>query len=226
MSTHPLDLIPAYALGILEDDEAAVVEEHVAICLACQKELAAYEAVTAVLPLAVPTYTPPASLLPKLHQRIHPKQVSVLSRIRQWLNGRPAWQPVLAGALFVLVVALTIWQLSPAAPQTTPPTIVLNGTENAPQAQGILAVQASQDTAVLTVTGLPTLPPDKQYQLWLVQDGQRTNGGVFSVQADGTATLTVSAPQALDFYDAFGVTIEPAGGSPGPTGSQVLGSRS
>jgi anti-sigma-K factor RskA len=36
--------------------------------------------------------------------------------------------------------------------------------------------------------------------------------------------VQVVAPQPLDTYSALGITIEPAGGSPAPTGPKVLGS--
>jgi anti-sigma-K factor RskA len=60
--------------------------------------------------------------------------------------------------------------------------------------------------------------------LWLIQDGQRTSGGVFSVSDEGYGSLWISSPEPLATYSAFGITIEPAGGSPGPTGDKVLGS--
>jgi anti-sigma-K factor RskA len=72
------------------------------------------------------------------------------------------------------------------------------------------------------VDHLEPLGPDQQYQLWLIKDG-RISGGVFDVGDDGYGSLTVRAPDPLDSY-TFGVTVEPAGGSPGPTGPRVLAS--
>jgi anti-sigma-K factor RskA len=57
----------------------------------------------------------------------------------------------------------------------------------------------------------------------LIRDGQRTNGGVFSVNPDGYASLELYSPLPLIQYQAIGITIEPWGGSPGPTGPKVLG---
>ena len=36
--THVLDLLPAYALGSLDSDEARRVEEHLSSCLVCRNE--------------------------------------------------------------------------------------------------------------------------------------------------------------------------------------------
>jgi anti-sigma factor RsiW len=44
--THVLDLLPAYALGSLEEPEARRVVEHLAICAACRMELAEFEGLT------------------------------------------------------------------------------------------------------------------------------------------------------------------------------------
>ncbi len=75
------------------------------------------------------------------------------------------------------------------------------------------------------VDHLPVLDPDElQYQLWLIQDGQRTSGAVFSVNKYGYGSVWVSSPEPLSSYSDFGISIEPAGGSPGPTGDKVLGS--
>jgi anti-sigma-K factor RskA len=73
------------------------------------------------------------------------------------------------------------------------------------------------------VDSLPVLDVTHQYQLWLIKDGKRTSGGVFSVSQAGYGALAISSPQPLKEFAAFGITIEPAGGSPGPTGDKVMG---
>jgi len=78
---------------------------------------------------------------------------------------------------------------------------------------------------MLMAQNLPDLDKDHQYQLWLIRDGQRTSGGVFSLSDANEGRLQVFAPGSLLFYDSFGVTIEPAGGSPDPTGEKVLGGK-
>jgi anti-sigma-K factor RskA len=93
----------------------------------------------------------------------------------------------------------------------------------APEATGLLVISVDGEHGTLVVDGLASLEPSWQYQLWLIQDGQRTSGGVFSVSHEGYGSLWISSPQPLSSYSAFGVTIEPEGGSPGPTGDKVLG---
>jgi anti-sigma-K factor RskA len=101
--------------------------------------------------------------------------------------------------------------------------VTLEGTDAAPDATGTLVLSENGEYGTLVVDGLPHLDAAHQYQLWLIKDGQRTDGGVFSVSYTGYGALEVSSPDPLSSYPAFGVTIEPAGGSPGPTGDKVLG---
>jgi hypothetical protein len=61
------------------------------------------------------------------------------------------------------------------------------------------------------------------FGLALNSDGLRTSGGVFAVNPEGYGALWISSPEPLSSYPAFGITIEPVGGSPGPTGEKVLG---
>jgi hypothetical protein len=71
--------------------------------------------------------------------------------------------------------------------------------------------------AFLYTDRLPALTPDLAYQLWLIRDGKRTNGGVFQVDAQGRGTLIFWPPEPLDSYDALGISTEPAMGSEAPT---------
>ena len=102
--------------------------------------------------------------------------------------------------------------------------IAMVGTGAAPASAGTLVVDSEGEYGTLVVEGLPALDQDHQYQVWLIRDGQRTSGGVFSVSPEGYGALMLSSPEPLSSYPAFGVTIEPEGGSPGPTGDKVLGS--
>ena len=48
---------------------------------------------------------------------------------------------------------------------------------------------------------------------------------MFTVTSDGYGSMTVSIPQSLLGDSQFDVTIEPAEGSPQPTGAKVLETR-
>jgi anti-sigma-K factor RskA len=102
--------------------------------------------------------------------------------------------------------------------------IALANTNDAPQAIGTLIMGQNGDYGTLVVDHLPLLDAELQYQVWLIRDGERTSSGLFSVNYEGYGSLELSAPLLLNQYDTIGVTIEPRGGSPGPTGAKVLGS--
>lgn len=219
------DLLAAYALGSLEADETARVAAHLETCPACREELAAYEAVTDMLATAVPLTTPPPALKTRLMARtqtaVVPQPTRRQSIKENWQRWRSTyWRPALALVVLVLAVtALVIWQQNRPA---TPAQFTLTATEHAPEATGVITI-AADGTATLTIANLPPLTAEQQYQLWLIRDGQRDSGAVFSVNADGSAQVTIQAARPFASYQAFGITIEPAGGSPGPTGERVLG---
>ncbi len=229
--THVSELLPAYALGSLEPEETRQVAAHLVRCGACRAELAAYADVVDHLALGAPDAVPPDRLKARLMARTRaPSRPHAAEPPQPWWRHlaqllqrtAPAW-----GAVgFVLIVALGVSNVLLWREANRPGpmrAISLQGTEAAPGAVGTVIVSADGEHGALVVDGLEPLGAALQYQLWLIHDGQRTSGGVFSVDQDGYGVLWVSAPRSLSAYDAVGITIEPAGGSPGPTGARVLG---
>ena len=89
---------------------------------------------------------------------------------------------------------------------------------------GSLLLNAETNTAVLFTWDLPELPEDQTYQIWLIDpQGNRVSGGLFETSPENEyTTVQVAVSSPLDDFVALGVTIEPWGGSPGPTGPNVL----
>lgn len=98
----------------------------------------------------------------------------------------------------------------------------LRGTESAPTALASLYCRPEGRTGLLSATNLQPLPEGEAYQLWLIRDGQRTSGGMLTVNSSGRGYLVVEAPEPFGEYQGVGMTVEPAGGSPSPTGQRVL----
>ena len=237
-SVHVTELLPAYALGILDAEEEARAAEHVRLCSSCRAELRSLQSVTDLLGLAAPDAMPPPGL--KRHvlgqlQTPAPKRAAERrspwwQRLVGWFQqGTPAW----GIASLVLVVALVIsnlwwWQQQkhPELGFTTPggmEVLAMAGTEVSPKATGTLVISEDGEYGTLVVDGLPSLSDDSVYQLWLIRDGQRTSGGLLSVNDEGYGALWITSLEPLSSYTAFGITVEPTGGSPGPTGDKVLG---
>ncbi len=236
MSTeeHVFDQLPAYALGSLDEQEALHVTRHLEGCSICRAELTTYQAVTDQLGLGAPVIAPPASLRQKVlqavteqsqAQQLAQRKGGLLQTLRLWFTPMR-----LAGTLLVLILAasnLFLWQQAQqihAANQVAEfSTVALVGTSADPQARGMIVISQTGQYGTLVVENLRPLDANHQYQLWLNQHGQHTNGGVFSITGDGYTSTLIWSPQALNQYTGFGITIEPTGGSPQPTGEKVLG---
>jgi anti-sigma-K factor RskA len=136
--------------------------------------------------------------------------------------------PALGLALIVVMALgnlLLLRQLNLASQHAITPmrVIALANTQNSPGAVGTMIADQKGNYGTLVVDNLPALDSNHQYQVWLTQSGKRVSGGVFSVNIDGYASLEIMAAMPLIQYDSIGITIEPYGGSPGPTGAKVLG---
>lgn len=224
MDKHPKDLLPGYALGCLDEEDFRQVESHLRSCNACSDEVRSLSATCTMLAHAIPPVEAPAAIKTELFA--HKKRTADnpwLTRLFQWPGPLPV--AALAGLVLVLMIGLFNLFLSEQLTNDQINRVHLSGTKQTPQASGTLTITRGQTMARLQVSGLPPLTPDTQYQLWLIRDGIRSNGGVFSVGPEGEAQLTVSADRPLDSFQAFGITIEPYGGSPGPTGPKVLGGK-
>ncbi len=233
---HATDLLPGLALGCLDADDARRAREHLARCRECREELAALEGVTDRLALVLPSADPPDALEERIMSRIGrgagtAKTITTAgSRSRFAIFGRP-WLSAAAAVLILLLGAGNVVQWIrgasaarvPGAPGLT--TILLVGVNAAQGAYGTVVLDAEDNGGVLAMRGLPRLDADHQYQLWLVKDGERRSGGVFSADEDGYGNLLLRVPKDFKGFTAIGVSVEPAGGSPSPTGARVASGR-
>jgi anti-sigma-K factor RskA len=102
---------------------------------------------------------------------------------------------------------------------------VLEGTGSAPSAFGRVYIDPDPSEGMLMVRNLPPLPAGRSYQLWVVgADGQRESAGLLTwTDKSGNGYTLIQCPEKLARWKSFGVTEEPSGGSPGPTGPRLLG---
>ena len=246
---HVYDLLPGYSLGILEEAEMLAVSQHLSQCSTCRKELETWSETTRLLDMVVSQAVPEQDLKAKVLIRVNSTSVQntssqhkaaslpaelphmgLLDSIRS-IFSKPA--RLAFGALVLLLIPLLgisnylLWQrvndLQARLPAGNMQIVRLEGSTNAPQAVGYVMVFKDQNYGSLALTRAPLLDTDHQYQIWLIRDGKRTSGGVFSVNEDGYGNLEVSADRPLDSFQSFGITIEPRGGSSQPTGQKILG---
>jgi hypothetical protein len=234
---HYLDDIPAYAIGALDADTQQLLESHMNTCELCQNELAAYLSVSNILLTALPPVAPPIRLRRNLQNRLP------AAPIKSSFASSFSIPKFAFGFLVVLLLGLNLFSLlqirTLKQEQETMRTQLENGrmvlamlsypeTNTIPitdtNIAGTILVDVERNAAVILTWDMPKLDPGQTYQIWLITpDGRRTSGGIFN--ADPVSPFTsspVSVPDNLDQYSGLGVTIEPAGGSPQPTGDRVF----
>lgn len=218
-----------YVLDALPDDERARFEAHLGECAFCTTEVA--ELRTAAVKLATQVSTPPPPAL-KADVMAAVEHVRQLPPVVQDQPARPAARRrfgrrsllALAAAAAVIAasggIAIDQYRDRQAVEQanqqvaavlTQPDARTVHGAvEGGGRATVVLSAQANRSVVVLR--DLPKLPHDRTWQLWMI-DPQQTAHSVGLAAGDLTRVIDGSTTGMT----AFGLTVEPDGGSPKPT---------
>lgn len=229
-------LAGAYALDALNDIERATFARHAAECEVCAIEVAEFHETTARLAEATWSVPPPRLRRSVLEQvsrtaqttaggghRAHPgRQVGEATRWRR--------RTAFAAAAGVLAVGggVATWAVAQdrigdknaqvvAAQQESRRVSELLGAPDARLSragQVTVVVSPSRNSGVAILRDMPDPGPGKAYQLWMIKG--LTQAEPVGLLATGQTSGTFLVGKAAG-ADTFGVSVEPAGGSPQPT---------
>lgn len=94
--------------------------------------------------------------------------------------------------------------------------VALKGLDIAPEFSARVLWDNKSDQVYLVADEMNLPDPNKQFQLWAIVDGKPVSAGVFNVE-EGIQKLAIISGNV----SAFAVTLEPKGGSEGPTLDQM-----
>jgi anti-sigma-K factor RskA len=224
-------LAAAYALDALVDDERAAFEAHLSTCDTCRHDVAEFGATAARMADGVAT-SPPSHLRDRVLGAVAttrqdppavpaPDPSAAVSSLAEHRRRRFSMATLLATAAAVAlfaVGAVVIMAQRGGGPDVgdviAAPDAVVSTLEGSPGSVR-LVWSPERDQVALIADGIAAPGPGFVYELWAIAAGTPIPSGLF-VPDDGTIR------EVIDIADvdpaAWGVTIEPAGGSPAPTG--------
>jgi len=234
-----LEMLPAYALGCLDEDEAELVSEHIAACAKCNRQFLKYRSTVDAMAYGAPAASPPDSLEQKLMQRIQTtaEKPSVSQPAIKHRKIKSLWHslsPTWAFAGLVLIVSLSVinllqWHHTQKLQKEVAVELLIlkmKGTPKAPKGDGTFIISQNRRKGVLVASDLPIPEENQQYQLWMKKNGRQVSGGVFSVTPTGYAVVEIQSKEPLSNFRSFEITLEPVGGSPTPGDYIVMVSHS
>lgn len=223
--------LPAFALGALDAADAEGISEHLLTCRACRQELDRYADIVDFIGFTAPPATPAPQLRDLVLGALEPAPRKVLTVSWRWMAAAAAViVMLLAGNVTLLLTRPAGGKPAPAATNrvASGPTPEMDWFDlaatnpEAKSAYGILCAQKTGNLAWLIAEDLPPLPPGKVYQAWLTIGDQRVSAGTFMVDSLGRGFLTIRLTRPIQSYSVLGVTEEPFGGSPNPSGDRYL----
>jgi len=220
------ELIAAYALGALPDDEIRIVRAHILECDECMAEADDYLEAASSLALSVKPVEAPTGFEERVISRargsIGDSLVRPLPSLRRRLA--PAFAIGILSLLSLALVAVTFATRSDLESTERIATALLrsDGIELAGEAGAVGKLVETQEGATLVAAGLPEVRADRTFQLWFLEEGaDPVSAGTFDASGDLSVLET---GVTFEGFAGAAVTIEPAGGSDQPTSDPVISS--
>ena len=207
-------LLGLYVLGELTEEEERELERHLEGCRACRGDLDELRSADGLLRAA--SASPP----PELKDWVLARARNEGPRPSTWSRWR-VWVPAAAALLVVALLSIGVLRAITGPSEA----LALTATGAAPQAGGELRGEQIGDNlkVELDAWGLPRPEDGGYYEMWYARaDGGRVSCSTFTVQQDGSATVSMSAPVSSVAYPEVEVTREPNDGDPGSSGKVVL----
>jgi anti-sigma-K factor RskA len=218
------DHVTGYVLGELSDGESAAFRAHLESCPECRVEVESMRQVA--IELAVEqAEEPPDHLRAKLLAAVArtPQDAAQVARVTAIRTRR--WIPVGIAAA-VVVIALLGWSMLGTgrlinSVLNDPLAVTIEATAGAGEFDAARVVfSESRNAAVFVVEGLDQLPPERTYELWLVDGDEVLPAGLFNTGSQGSARVLIEGEIRPGMVVA--VTEEPAGGVDVATGEILL----
>jgi anti-sigma-K factor RskA len=219
-------MVGLYVVDALDDDERHRFEAHLADCPSCTAEVSEFRATTSRLTGLMVENPPPAlraSIMERIGATRQSSPVTELEPRRSRVT--PRWiAPVLvaAAAIAALILGISLGATHRAldrqqaltqvltSPDAT--TVSLDGTQPGDMR---LVYSPSLKRSAVVVDGVADVPSDRTYALWFIGSDGPKPAGLFRTSDGHAAHMINGTPEG---FNALGVTEEPAGGSPQPTG--------
>jgi anti-sigma-K factor RskA len=206
------DDVAPYLLGALERPDAERFERHLAGCELCQADVERLRPAVDALPASAEQIAPPAELRARIMADVK-REAAQRRRAEKPSRARPGWlrpMPALAAACVLLLVGVGVGiGLSGDETRTVDGQVAIAG--------ATAELELDDGSGELHVTGMPSPPSDRVWQVWLVRgsDSPEPTDALFTTDRAGRASVGV--PGDLEDVDRVLVTEEPRGGSPAPT---------
>jgi anti-sigma-K factor RskA len=227
-----MELIPAYVLGAVPADEMALIRAHILSCDECLAEADRFAETTSALALAVD----PAPLPEGFADRVvaaalgpqEERAAAVAPAPRRRLRFASRWSLVPTAAFTVLILAVSavsvaLWQANKTAERERTAIAAIISGHRGIDLKGpggaVATLVPTPSGSLFVASGLKEVPSGRTYQLWLMKGDTPTSAGTFEI-SDGLVMFESS--KSIAGYTGAAVTIEPSGGSPTPTGVQVV----
>ena len=221
-----------YVLGTLPTEEVVRFEARLSVDADLRALVREIRESSAQMALAVDQFSPPPDVRDRI---IRAARVQPMSR-RPFLN----WVPWAIAAGFAIVATFGMVERQSLKrtlaevrhkednykdnfPDLRTAALSPQG-EIAPNTIGSVAWCSAQQKGVVTISKLPPLEPNQDYQMWVIDPNQKQpiSGGIIQVDEKGAAQLVFTVAVPIRSADAFAVSRERKGGAPTPDGPIVL----
>jgi hypothetical protein len=225
----------AYALRVVDRDEADAIDEHLAGCAGCRDALAREMDTVGALALAVEPVAPSQAARDRLMAAIaepttneEPVSLDEERTARSVdRNRRPLWPLAAAAAMLLFFTAAALGvRLDRAIDDRDEARSTTELLSTYVSAGGQVVTMTAQDSSIykyykgqgslltapgmepmVVVAGCPESGDWLTYWVWFARDGERTRAGKLIVGDDGSGWLTLSPDQPLSDFDTIGVTV-------------------
>ena len=228
-------LIAPYVLGAVSTDEERTVRSHIMSCEECMREAESFSGAAAALALAVEEAPVPAGFADAIVAKVQSERPATAQPAKAdwWFRWRRVFAGVATASVVASIVLASAFLAQRAQVQryesAVPPLVHGEGMKLAGAGGAVARMVPTADGATLFATGLDEAPDRHTYQLWLmkcddpdvIETCDPTSAGTFDITG-GIAVLETGS--SLEGYDRAAVTVEPDGGSEGPTTLPVIDS--
>lgn len=100
-------------------------------------------------------------------------------------------------------------------------TVALEGQQASPESYAKVYINNAKNEIYVDIAGLPKAPEGKVYQVWALKLNPITPTSIGVLDDDSTESNGIYKVDNFEGAEAFGITLEPAGGSASPTLEQL-----